>query len=285
MIVNEILTNKIIEKLEQGCIPWHKPWKGGASGTPKNFITKKPYRGINIILLGIQEHTCPYWATFKQINKLKGHVKKGEKGTIISFYKTYTKKVKNENNENNELEEKNSYTLRYYNVFNLEQTENIDYEKPNTDININEFNPIDTCDKIINSMPNSPNIEHKQQRAFYMPSKDIVNMPKKNSFNMPEEYYSTLFHELGHSTGHKSRLNRDQLHKNHMFGSQDYSKEELVAELTSCFLCGYADIEKKVIDNSASYIQSWLKKLKNDSNFILNSASLAQKAYDYILDK
>jgi antirestriction protein ArdC len=132
-------------------------------------------------------------------------------------------------------------------------------------------------------MPKAPVIEHKEQRAYYRPSSDVVNIPMPDLFRSDEEYYSTLFHELTHATGHQSRLNREELSKVSLFGSHDYSKEELVAEMGAAFLCGHCGIEPSVIENQAAYIQGWLKKLQDNKKWLVYAAANAQRAADFIL--
>ena len=273
--VYQIVTDKIINMLESGNIPWDKPW---VSGTPTNLISKKAYRGINPFLLNMESvdkgYTSQYWLTFNQAKKLKGTVKKGEAGTLIIFWKFIESEDKNG-------KIKSFPILRYYKVFNVEQCEGINYPKGE----VLEFNPIDSAQKIVDNMPNLPNIESSGNCAFYHPKLDYVNMPNKTSFKSVELYYSVLFHELGHSTGHYSRLNRfGEDTYTVKFGSEDYSKEELIAELTSAMLCGTIGIDKQTLNNSAGYIQSWLKVLKGDSNFVISASSLAQKACDYMLN-
>jgi len=278
MNVYEIVTKQIMEKLEAGVIPWQKPWIG--SDTPKNLISKKGYRGINLLLLAYSGFTSPYWITFKQCGKLGGQIKKGEKGTIIVFWKIINKKDK----DGEIIEDKHTSLLRYYRVWNTEQCE-IDSKKvPVTEVEGAEFNPIERCEEIVSKMQLKPEIVFKENRAVYYPSKDLVNMPKPESFVTPEEYYSTLFHELAHSTGHRDRLDRKSLISYAPFGSSEYSKEELVAEITASFLCGVSNIENKTLDNSTSYIAGWLKKLKDDPKMVVLSAGQAQKASDFILN-
>ena len=202
----------------------------------------------------------------------------GEKSTLVSFWKfnEYAK----ENSKSGELENKTSVLLRYYRVFNIEQCEGLkalhgDDRKP--------VNPIAECESIANRMPNAPRIE-QHSHAFYRPSADLVGMPSRNCFESPEGYYSTLFHELTHSTGHTSRLNRfEENSTDHQFGSESYSKEELVAEMGAAMLAGIAGISRATLGNSASYLQSWINRLKSDSRLIISAASHAQKAADYIL--
>jgi len=279
--VYQIITDHIIEKLESGTVPWHRPWK--SRGYPINLISKKPYRGVNVFLLGCSGYVSPYWLSYKQAQDLRGNVKKGEKASIAVFWKQV--QVDDKNSETGEIKKKTIPMLRYYRVFNTEQCENINPEKiPVPEIKQN-FQPLQQCEFIINNMPNKPNIQHKTQQAYYQPSGDCINMPLQNTFENSEEYYSTLFHELTHSTGHSSRLNRHQKnHCSHHFGSQDYSKEELVAEMGAAFLCGHAGIEMKTLENSAAYIKSWLSKLKDDVRLVISAAAQAQKSTDYILN-
>jgi len=161
--------------------------------------------------------------------------------------------------------------LRYYNVFNLEQTEGI---------------PIpEKAEQIIAGMPLKPDIYHGGNKACYSPSPDSIHLPSQHTFLYPEEYYCTAFHELIHSTGHTSRIGRKSILEPTYFGSHEYSKEELVAEMGAAFLCGYAGIEQKTIDNSAAYIQGWLKVLKKDMTLLVHAAAQAQKGADYILNR
>lgn len=274
--VPEIITESVIKQLEQGVAPWRKPW---SSSIPRNLISKKPYRGLNVFLLATQGYGSPHWLTFNQAKQLGAHVRQGEKSTLVSFWK-FSDYVRE--NETGELENKTSVLLRYYRVFNIEQCDGLkslygDDRKP--------VNPIAECESVANQMPNAPRIE-QHSHAFYRPSADIVGMPSRNCFESPEGYYSTLFHELTHSTGHRSRLNRfEENSTDHQFGSESYSKEELVAEMGAAMLAGIAGISHATLDNSASYLQAWISRLKSDSRLIISAASHAQKAADFILGK
>ena len=269
--VYEMINEKICTLLENGTIPWKKPW---VSGEPANFITKRAYRGVNPFILNSSGFSCPYWLSFKQVKGKGGRVKKGEKGTPVVFWKWIEI-------EKNDLKTGKQIVplLRQYTVFNLEQTEGIEIPTPEE----RTFQPIAEAEKIIDQMPRAPVIEHQEPQAYYVPSKDVVNMPDSNLFKSDEEYYSTLFHELIHSTGHVGRLNRVELMKQCSTKSDDYSKEELVAEMGSAFLCGWCGIVPKVIENQAAYIKGWLKRLKYNKKWLVNAASKAQKAADYIL--
>jgi len=277
--VYEVITNRIIEKLEQGTVPWHQPW---SSELPKNLLSKKEYRGINVFLLGSQSYANPYWLTFKQARQLGGYLRKGERSTPVVFWKWYERDQVND--ENGELETVSSPILRYYSVFNVEQCEELDGKIPPLETN-NSFSPIEKAEQIAENMPHSPQITHAEARAYYRPFADMVNMPQPELFQSSEEYYSTLFHELTHSTGHPSRLNRFDTQDSITFGSRDYSQEELVAEMGAAFLCGHCAIDNRTIDNLAAYISGWLRKLRNDKRLVIYAGAQAQNAADSILDR
>ena len=275
MKVYEIITSRIIEKLETGIIPWHRPWHS-VEGMPKNLITKKEYRGINVFLLAMQRYESPYWLSFKQARDLGGNVKKDEKGTPVVFW-NWLNQVDDEGNE------KNIPFMRYYTVYNVAQCGNIDESKiPAIPSVHNDFDHIAECEAIIAAMPDCPEIQQGKQRASYNPLSDIISMPRFDSFDTAEEYYSTLFHEAIHATGSEKRLNRLNINIS-SFGNEEYSKEELVAEMGAAFLCGFAGIENITINNSVAYIQGWLKALKDDKKLVIMAAAQAQKAADYIL--
>jgi len=276
--VYAIITETIIKKLQEGTIPWHMPW---SSDGPRNLISGKAYRGINVFLLGSLGYMSPYWVTFKQAQSLGGHVNKGEKGTPVVFWKTYSKMETD--SDTGKHEEVSRFVLRYYRVFNIEQCNLPAEEVPQEDPTTKEFDPIPKAESVVEAMPNAPAITHQSQRACYSPLLDVVNMPKPESFDTPENYYSTLFHELTHSTGHESRLNREGIIDPVRFGSHSYSKEELVAEMGAAFLSGHCGIEDRILDNSAAYIQGWLGRLRNDPKLVVMAAAKAQKASDYIL--
>ena len=247
---------------------------------PLSLASKKPYRGINNFLLGMQGFRSPYWVTFNQVKKQGGTVKKGEKGTVIVFWKWLKEKDKTTGKETG----KNIPLLRYFRVWNTDQCEGLKVPDFET-VKPIDFNPIAECERIVNGMPMPPTIETSGTAAYYVPKKDLVNMPPANTFGSPETYYGVLFHELAHSTGHESRLNRKELMQGSKFGSNDYSLEELVAEMTSAMVAGSAGIGTELIDNSAAYIQNWLKKLRDDKKLLVMAGGRAQKAADYILNE
>ena len=201
--------------------------------------------------------------------------------TPVVFWKWLEREQ--ENTETGQTETVNIPLLRYYNVFNVEQCEGIPADKIPPLKEARDFHPIDEAERTVQDMQQRPIIQHQAVQAYYRPSADVVNMPAAELFQSSEEYYSTLFHEMTHATGHESRLGRLDSDRLAAFGSRDYSQEELVAEMGAAFLCGHCQIENQTIDNSAAYIQGWLRKLKNDKRLVVIAAAQAQKAADFIL--
>ena len=276
--VYDMVTNRIIAELEKGKIPWQKPWTGVRDGA-YNRITKRPYSLLNQMLL---QHNGEY-ATFKQWQDLGGHIRKGEKSEIVCFWKILEQEETNK--DTGEKESVKIPLLRYYNVFHISQVDGV---APLALEQLNdEVEPIKAGDKIINDYINREHlnfVECKSNKAYYSPSNDTVVVPLKEQYNLINEYYSTTFHELTHSTGHKNRLNRLQTGAVAAFGSENYSKEELVAEIGSTTLMSIAGIETaKTFRNSTAYIQNWLQVLRNDNKFIVSASSKAEKAVNYIL--
>lgn len=278
--IYELITDQIIEKLQAGQIPWRKPWAAGPEGIPKNLVSKKEYRGINVFMLLCQGFNSPYWLTFNQIKALDGSVIKGSRSTPVIFWKWFEFTEKTEEGE----EVNRRPMLKYYRVFNVEQTTGINPAKIPAAPAAPDFgfNAIESAEKIVAAMPQRPDIQHRGSQAAYHPALDYVVMPKPEAFMQPAEYYSTLFHELTHATGHENRLNRHAKDRALRFGDTAYSKEELVAEFGASFLCGFSGIVQETMDNSAAYIQSWLKALKNDKSLVVYAAAQAQKAADFI---
>lgn len=276
--VYDMVTNRIIAELEKGQIPWEKPWTGVRSGA-YNRITKRPYSLLNQMLL---QHSGEY-ATFKQRQDLGGHIRKGEKSEIVCFWKILEQEETIPDTGKKEIVK--IPLLRYYNVFHISQVEGVEPLAPEQ-LN-DEVEPIKAGDKIINDYINREHlnfVECKSNKAYYSPSNDTVVVPLKEQYNLINEYYSTTFHELTHSTGHKNRLNRLQTGAVAAFGSENYSKEELVAEIGSTTLMSIAGIETaKTFRNSTAYIQNWLQVLRNDNKFIVSASSKAEKAVNYIL--
>lgn len=278
--VYQVITDRIVSLLEQGTIPWQKPWHGGEQA-PQNLVSKKAYRGVNIFLLNAMQYSSPFWLTYKQAKELGGNVKRGERASPVVFWK-WLDALNKQTGEKERIP-----LLRYYSVFNIVQCEGIPV--PVASEPIREHSPVETAEKIVEGMPKRPRIKHGLARAFYSPASDLVGMPAADQFKTGADYYSVLFHELGHSTGHETRLNRKGFSASDgnwaSFGSNPYAKEELVAEMTAAFLCGQAGIVERTIDNSAAYLSSWLKRLKNDSALVVQAAAQAQRAADFILNK
>ena len=275
--VYQIVTDTIIEKLKEGVVPWRKSW---ISLNPKN-LRGTAYRGINVFLLSMQGYNCPVWATWKQIQDKGGTVKADQtkKYTIVTFWKRLQV---DKLDDSGDKTKKTIMFMRYYRVYNLEQTEGIeipDYAKPN------DNDPLVAAQAIIDNMPNTPKMQNGG-RCAYCPPLDVITMPTIGMFDDSVSYYSSFFHELTHSTGHTDRLDRKEVQQSGIFGPiQDYSIEELVAELGSAMLAATAGIGQETIENSAAYIQGWLRKLQDDPKFVVQAAQRAQKAADYVLER
>jgi antirestriction protein ArdC len=272
--VYQILTDRIIAALEAGTVPWRKTWSTIGGGAPRNHHSGKAYRGINWFMLQLTGFESSRWVTFKQAQELGGSVRKGEKSNIVSFWKKWKTTDKATG------EEKELPVLRYFNVFNLEQCEGI-HIPGSEKITLAAHERIAAAEAIVAAMPTRPQLFHKGGRACYSPALDSVTMPEMGRFTSAEEYYSTLFHELAHSTGHNSRLGR--IKETATFGDEDYGKEELVAEMTAAFLCARCGIDAPLLENQAAYIAGWLKLLRSDSKLVVFAAAQAAKAADYIL--
>lgn len=276
--VYEMITERIIEQLENGVIPWQKPWSGTHSGA-YNRISNKPYSLLNQMIL---KHDGEY-ATFKQWSDLGGKIRKGEKSEVVTFWKIQPYE---EENENGEKVIKQIPLLRYYNVFHISQVDGVE---PKEQLKISDLEPIEEAEKIKTEYMNREHLkifEKVTNDAFYLPIQDYIQVPCKEQYQDIEEFYSTLFHEMIHSTGHKSRLNRPDMQGIVRHGSEKYSKEELTAELGSAMIINILGIEtEKSFKNSSGYIQDWLQVLKNDNNFIVSASSKAEKAVKYILNE
>lgn len=280
------VTNRIVSYLEQGTVPWKNPIKRGTGdGWPKNLDSGKRYRGINVFLLGLtaweRGYASDYWLTFKQAREHGGSVRKGEKGSLVTFFKLYATTDKQTG------EEIEIPVLKHFTAFNAEQIDGIAApDTPDDESATEPFTPIETAESIVANFTAKPAIHHDGgTRACYRPVSDSVHMPKHERFEREETYYTTLFHELTHSTGHSSRLDRGLDTELAPFGSPDYSREELIAEMGAAFLSAAAGISEPTIEQSASYLQSWIKVLKGDKRLVVRAASSAQKAADLILSE
>ncbi len=272
------ITDRIIEALEQGTVPWHKPWVGSGSGCI-SYSTGKPYSLLNHLLLG---GISGEYITFHQALQAGGYVRKGEKSKMVVFWKPY-EKVDEETGEITK-----HFYLRHYSVFHLSQCENISprwavsVTKP-----VSNLQPDAAADAVVQDYIHRSGVILRitpSDRAYYQPSTDTVVVPELSQYQKQEEYYSTLFHELTHSTGHHSRL--DRISDIAAFGSHEYSKEELCAELGAAFLVNHCRLETSAsFNNSAAYLAGWLKALKNDKRLIVSAAGAAEKAVSLILNR
>jgi antirestriction protein ArdC len=270
--VYDSVTNNIISKLEAGITPWIKPWSvQGTGGADRNIVSKKEYSGVNRLILGMSGYSSPIWGSFKQWQELGGNVKKGEKGTQVVFYSQVTKSEIKPTDPN---PENSTYALlKSYYVFNMDQVEGIDFEKPEPVIST--FNPVPALDDRI--LKTGAQISHGGGRAFYRPSSDSITIPDRSTFLSESHYYATVLHELTHWSGAPHRLDRT---KGKRFADTAYAFEELVAEMGAAFLCADYGIQGEL--QHADYIGNWLTCLKNDNKAIFNASALAQKAADYI---
>jgi len=281
--IYQTVTDLVLDGLNKGIIPWLRPWTDAT--TPYNGATGREYQGINIMILGLIQEMKKYpenaWLTFKQAKDLQGSVKKGEKSTLIVYWsmvKTKDKETK---------EEKTVPILKYFNVFNISQCENLQGLKTKETKEIKESFENLACEYILSNMPNRPTVNIiNSNRAFYQPSIDSITLPLKAQFTTENDFYSTMFHELVHSTGHKSRLARKGVTESVNFGSETYSKEELIAEIGSAMLnCKCNILNDNLLNNSVAYIQNWKRALMDDKKLIVHASGNATKAVKYILNE
>ncbi|MDD2851572.1 MAG: zincin-like metallopeptidase domain-containing protein [Desulfuromonadaceae bacterium] len=279
MDIYQQVTDRIIGLIESGTVPWRKCWSAG-NGMPRNMISKKEYRGINVFILASSSYSSPYWLTYRQATELGGFVRKGEKSTPVIFWKMLDKHDQDDDTKASGRVP----LLRQYHLFSVEQCDGIPIP-PDPEETVNPFSPIEKCEQIIAGYKNRPDIHYGGAKAFYRVSEDRVQMPHEHTFTTSEAFYQVLLHELSHSTGHKSRLARKEVMERNEFGSEDYSSEEICTELSASMLCAVAGISNQTIEMSASYINGWLSVLRSDKKAIVVAAARAQAAADHILGK
>ena len=291
--VYQMVTDRIVAQLEQGLIPWHKPWTGVGleDGGAVNYVSRKPYSMLNQMLLGREGE----YLTFKQIKERGGNIKKGAKAGVVVFFTTTTYTKREEEHDDGSTETVNVVKehlmpiLRYYNVFHIDDCEGIESKFETKEQTEPKISPIESAEKVINDyVEREKDLKFRNNvptdKAYYSPFTDMISVPMLSQYEIAEEYYSTTFHEAVHSTMTESRCNRKNENKLAAFGSEDYSREELVAEIGSAMLCNAVKIDcDKAFKNSVAYIQGWLKKLKNDNKMIVWASSRAEKAARYIL--
>ena len=293
--IAKTVTDTVISLLEQGTVPWEKPWDS-TQGMMRNAVTGKEYRGSNQFMLNIHalQFNCNsnYWATPKQVNDIGGSIARGAKMGWVTFWKPWTAphddaKCLQDDKGNCICDDRVVWIIRAYKVVNLSQTTGLSqYDPPgerDRQKKARNNKPIDSAESIVKGYKDAPTVRHGGSVACYQPSIDKVSMPDKQAFKGMEEYYSTLFHEFTHSTGHESRLNRKGITACTTFGTPEYSREELIAEMGAAMLSMTCGISHKTLNNSASYIASWIKVLKRDPKAVLVAGSAAHKAIDYIL--
>lgn len=274
--IYEIVTDRIIAAMEAGVVPWRKPWNADATTTPTSLASGKPYRGINHLILGLVQQIEGYetalWGTYKQAQALGGNVRKGEKGTPVVLWKPVEK-------VNAEGEKETFLLMRYFTVFNVAQMDGI--ELPAKYLITRE--PVDVLEGVEAALhyEGGPDVRHvRQDRAFYNRVDDRITLPMLDQFTSPEAFAATALHEVIHSTGHKNRL--DRLDEGSVFGCESYAAEELVAEIGAAMLAEQIGIEVEYAQ-TAAYLDSWLKVLKDDRKMIVHAAQRAQKAVDVVL--
>ncbi len=288
------VTDSILSCLEKGNLPWLRPWQNVTHGfglLPCNGETGRPYAGINLLLLWKTAYECGFkqrkWVMFKGAENLGGSVRKGERGTLIIYYKPSTPKKDGSGDiildENGEPEMSIPVYRGHY-VFNIEQCDGLEKHFETID-KTDESVKFEVNPKIL-ALPQVIGVKLRhlpQNKAFYMPATDSITLPEVNQFKTLHGYYNTLMHEMGHSTGHKKRLNRDGIVKWSRYGTRRYAFEELIAELTSAFTCAHLGIFNDY-DQTAIYLDSWIQVLRNDKTAILVASREARKATEYLLN-
>ena len=276
--IYQVITERFIEQLKKGTVPWQQPW----TSSVQNIVSRKPYRGINAFQLGFTEYTSPFWLTFKQALDLGGHIRKGEKSLPVIYYKLLDKQDASGNMVvRGDGQPERIPLVRWANIFNLDQTEGI--ETPTIATTRSAGEPLEKAAAIVEKAKLCP-IFHAGFAAFYSPKDDLIRLPAPRTFRSQESYYATLFHEMTHATGHVSRLNREGITQPVKFGSERYSKEELIAELGAAFLSNEAGILSQVqFENSSGYLNTWIEKLQNDPRMLVSAASQAQRSADLVL--
>ena len=287
-VTNEIcasITDRIVASLNEGVVPWRKPWKGGDSGLPSNAATGRQYNGVNVwnLLLAAQYkgYSDPRWLTFRQAQSKGGVVRKGEKAELAIFWKIIKRK-----SESTPGHDDNFAFLKAYRVFNVEQCD--DLELPEVEVCEQVVDPITRGEQIIDGYAGelAGGFSQGGSRAYYRPTDDSVRVPKIEKFESAESFYSTVFHEFAHSTGHRSKNNRDGITNHGAFASHEYAREELVAEFGASYICGVAGIERDdSIAQSAAYIAGWKKKLADDPRSIVVAAGQGEKAARRVLGR
>jgi antirestriction protein ArdC len=287
----ESITNRIINGLQDGHVPWRNPIKEGVPTLPTNLISGKEYTGINVLLLSMADFTSNFWCTYNQACSAGGSIKPGSESTPIVFWnirvshKRTKETIDHQTYLNLPKNQKLDFTVKpfgqYYSLFNADQIDGLELPPPVRNLSLNQ--KMTECENIVAEYSDKPKIIFKPCVPHYAPAVDEIRMPNLNEYRDSESFYSILFHEMAHSSGHTSRLNRPGVTLEKIeFGTESYALEELIAEICSSFLCGLAQIENTVLDNNISYINNWISVLNNDKYMIVKAASQAQRAFNYI---
>ncbi|WP_262905441.1 ArdC family protein [Hymenobacter nitidus] len=274
--VYQIVTDRVIAALEAGQIAWRKPWHA-AYGLPRNYVSGRAYTGINAFLLHLVGGT-PFFLTFRQARELGGNIRKGAKGIPVIYYNVTTR------TDQQTGEEEKTPFIKYYTVFSVDDVEGVEITLPEQRQD-RAHQPLAAAEALVANWTSGPRIEHGGAQAYYAPGPDLVNLPRPETFVSGEAYYSTLFHELTHATGHASRLDRPDLAEALRHGGRPgYAREELTAEMGAAFLCGHAGLNlSATLENTAAYLQFWLEQLRGDKKLVVQAASRAQRAAELIL--
>lgn len=268
--VFKVVTDQIVKQLEAGIVSWRRPW---TTNGPTSYVTNKEYQGINTILLQ-SNYESPYWLTFRQAQKMGGAIRAGEKGSPIVFV---DRMIKEETNKEGQVVIKPVYFLKYYTVFNWCQTKGLPEKIPPK----RDHQQIQSAEELMRIR--GPCIDTDTKQAYYCPYSDKIYLPRLDQFESSEAYYATGFHELTHWTGGAGRLCRDTI-RNYHIGDDVRSQEELTAEMGSAFLCQLAGLDtSETLQNSAAYIQSWLRVLKDNPKWVLRASKQAKDAVEFVL--
>jgi antirestriction protein ArdC len=274
--VQVMVNDKIIEQMEKGIVPWRTSWAEG--GVPTSLMSKRPFRGINVLLLATIGYEPNLFITPKQLEKIGGTVKQDETPHSIVFWST---QQRNTEGAKDTTVEKKTAKLNSYSVYNITQCTGIPDEL--IPAGMQEATPIKACETIAANVLQGPSIRHKEPLTYYDPLEDYINLPRLKTFANPASYYSVLFHQLAHSTGHHTRADRMGLVQMSEYGCGEHTLEELVAEITTSYLENYAGIPSLFMPED-EYIDGWIRKFKSDPYFIFSACTLAQKAIDFILN-
>lgn len=275
----EAVTARICEHLERGTAPWKKPWQN--SRMPANAVSGKAYRGVNAFLLGVGMFRDHRWLSFKQAIDLGGYVRKGERSMIAVLWKRV--KVARAILGPDEPTETEIPFMRFYHVFNVEQCDGLRLPPLPEPTALSPAVRLERAEAVVSGMASPPAILGGGCAASYSPMEDLVRIPRIEQFGSTDAFYATLFHELGHATGHPSRLARPGVSGSIHFGSEGYGREELVAELASAFCCAHAGLDNSLEEQAAAYCAGWLRAIRGDPKAFTVAAGQAQKAADRIL--